>query len=857
MNISIWNILCIEPTDDTKEIKRAYARQLRLNHPEENPQGYQQLREAYSAALDYAKRLSSDILVREAPAVRSPHIDKVSEDVTTYIAYEDYSDEQKNVEPINLEQTYSEQTYNEQAEVVRPERKFNAEPVRVLSPTMEFDEFMEKVRGVYNNPVTRGDIRYWHEVMNLDTVWRLEYRVPLGYRMKDFLMVNYLLPKEIWELFDSYFYLGEMDEILYAFVKQNLYIAVRSGKLGAVKGVLENGVELEVVDSRGKTAIRYAVEHGYYDIVVELIKHKVNLEAMDEEGKTALIDGIINDKPEIVKCLLEHGANGNTADHKGKTALMYAAQSEDITMAELLLAWGADIEAADRINRKTAIRYAVISNKEKCLELLLKHGAKVEPRTREAITLFIIAVRAGNVAIMEILRKNGEDINQMDEDGISALAAAVEYNPVSVEYLIQHGADLKAKGEKSDAIRIAITRNKLEALEHLIVGGAEIKAWRSGVMNSLMLAASLGNTEIVKCLLDSGVPVNEGVFDMDYGRECTALFYAAVNGKEASVRLLLEYGAKDTCLNIIYASSAGLLDWVKHLIEIGKVDINEADEMDGATALIMAVKNSKMEVVQYLIEHGALINRSYKEISSPLIEAALIPDTELMDILITHGADLEFKTEDGFTVLLRCAAEGGEYSMKYLIDKGADIEARDMRGYTPLLTATINKKLYAVKYLLEMGADINVYDKDGDNALTYGVAVNQANIVHLLLKFGADYKLIDKKGRTYLHHAAVFGHLAMVKFFLKKGLSLNDRGDDGNTVLLEAAENDHMNIVEYILNGDEAFDINARNKKGYTALHYAVQNANDVMIQLLMHQDAIIIDADIKQQLHKISRRCL
>ena len=52
----IWDILEIEITDDLNVIKKAYAKKLAENHPEENPQGFQEIQQAYQAAVSYAKR---------------------------------------------------------------------------------------------------------------------------------------------------------------------------------------------------------------------------------------------------------------------------------------------------------------------------------------------------------------------------------------------------------------------------------------------------------------------------------------------------------------------------------------------------------------------------------------------------------------------------------------------------------------------------------------------------------------------------------------------------------------------------------------------------------------------------------
>ena len=49
-----WEILGIEPTDDKTAIKRAYTKLAHNTNPEDDPEGYAKLHDAYKAALDYA-----------------------------------------------------------------------------------------------------------------------------------------------------------------------------------------------------------------------------------------------------------------------------------------------------------------------------------------------------------------------------------------------------------------------------------------------------------------------------------------------------------------------------------------------------------------------------------------------------------------------------------------------------------------------------------------------------------------------------------------------------------------------------------------------------------------------------------
>jgi hypothetical protein len=50
----IWNELGIAPTGDKKEIKKAYAKQLKIKSPEKDPDGFQKLRSSYEHAMAFA-----------------------------------------------------------------------------------------------------------------------------------------------------------------------------------------------------------------------------------------------------------------------------------------------------------------------------------------------------------------------------------------------------------------------------------------------------------------------------------------------------------------------------------------------------------------------------------------------------------------------------------------------------------------------------------------------------------------------------------------------------------------------------------------------------------------------------------
>lgn len=53
--MNVWTILGIRASTDEREIKRAYAARLKTTRPEDDPQAFQALRDAYEAALQLAR----------------------------------------------------------------------------------------------------------------------------------------------------------------------------------------------------------------------------------------------------------------------------------------------------------------------------------------------------------------------------------------------------------------------------------------------------------------------------------------------------------------------------------------------------------------------------------------------------------------------------------------------------------------------------------------------------------------------------------------------------------------------------------------------------------------------------------
>lgn len=150
-------------------------------------------------------------------------------------------------------------------------------------------------------------------------------------------------------------------------------------------------------------------------------------------------------------------------DEEGTPLFLHAAQSLDAEIVAAVLDAGADIHARDRFGETALHRVADLRRGEgasaaRIATSLIERGALVDARNRDAVTPLHQAVRARNLAVMEVLLDRGADANAADRRGSTALhracassgaggTAGIDAAPF-VEKLLARGADPKQKDRR-------------------------------------------------------------------------------------------------------------------------------------------------------------------------------------------------------------------------------------------------------------------------------------------------------------------------------------------------------------------------------------------------------------------------
>jgi ankyrin repeat protein len=427
-------------------------------------------------------------------------------------------------------------------------------------------------------------------------------------------------------------------------------------------------------------------------------------------------------------------------------------------------------------------------------------------------------------------------IRQYDTDTDKSLASAlpsVEISKMLLSMVYLASNNLITDREASSAFQLLHRGDCLDLLTTL--ASSSLPAIKALAKKFLPGAVESGNIKLVKTLLSTGIDVDS---PFNYGSD--ALLLVAVrqgNLKMAGFLLEQKADARRYPRILCAAVMTGNLQLVKLLYESGARDETRNRWTSSDTALQSAAKEGHVEIVKYLLSHGANVNFDAGWDGGTVLQAAASTGIwDLVELILEHHPT------DLHAALVTAIDAGHDKITMALIYQGIDLDPPN--GETPLQAASRRGNEELVRILVGMSANVNAAPKSyyGMTALQGAARYGNLEIVRFLVEKGAEINALPATlgGMTALQAAALGGNLQVVKFLLLHGAEINSdvAEEEGHSVLLAAVYTEDMELIQFLI--DKSADINAESEWccGHTAIETAAESGNLELVRLLLNHKA-------------------
>jgi ankyrin repeat protein len=377
-------------------------------------------------------------------------------------------------------------------------------------------------------------------------------------------------------------------------------------------------------------------------------------------------------EPELTRLLLERGADPNDDE-----VVYHSPETLDSRAMKLIVETGKI--TADNLSMMLARKFDW--HDPEGVRWLLDHGTDPNHEGRFPGTALHKALDCGNpLSFFETLLEHGADPTRPGRNAPSAFtAAALMARRDVLELLITRGFAIPAEGD--DAFLVACARADEATARRLLAADAGLLARIQSRAPTLLIDfAGAENPDAVRLLLDLGFDVNVARTEPRWRVGETALHVAAWRGRAATVRLLIDRGAR---LEATMHSGHTPLD----MVLLGLSQPSEWTPNDDAVPIAKMLRDAGAELHRDHVDLAAAICLDLSDDVARLLPSASARDRQL--------------------ALAAAAYNGNVAGLTTMLGAGVDVDALNpgvLQYAMPLHCAVNSGSLAAVQLLVGAGA---------------------------------------------------------------------------------------------------------------------------------------------------------
>ena len=417
-------------------------------------------------------------------------------------------------------------------------------------------------------------------------------------------------------------------------------------------------------------------------------------------------------------------------------------------------------------------------------------------------------------------------------------------------------AQLEAQLAAEEAFRNlyeAASEGNLQMVKYLIDEG--VPPDRPGYGTSILHVAVIGNhLEVVEYLLEEGADVNRtdssgrNVLYLAEERpnlavrRAVAAAFAEASPEGSPVRELWSRGISYSEQSFMREVDAGSLATVRLFLQADEGEYAQDWERSG---LFGVVKTKDPAMLTEILENGNGLEPQW--INSAFLQAARSGLIQMMELLLAYGADVDYQYGDyDFTPLLAVVLNRDIAGMEFLLDRGADPNKNGADdNITPLMMpfqrysqhlSRDDEKIEIVRLLLQYGADINGTDRNGSTVLNYARNSGMRESVRFIKDAGAEIPFTEESFRYLVKE----NDSRNLQSFLEQGIDPDLEGfdyyEENMTGLIWAARRGYQEVCRVLL--EAGADVHHETEDQGTALGEAYYEEHHDLCRMLFQYGA-------------------